>query len=372
MTVSLNGTSGIVFNDASTQNTSAFTGGFAFRNRIINGAMVVNQRASGTLTLSGSDQYPIDRFIASKDSSAVCTAQQNTASLPAGFGYGLLWTTTTGAASSSSQDCIVTHKVEGYNWADLNFGSANAQTFTISFWIKSSITGTYGISLSNSAASRAYMATYSVNSANTWEYKTVTVAGDTTGTWLTTNGIGLRILFDLGSGSARSISASSVWGSSYGTGLTGGIKISETTGATWQVTGVQLEKGSTATSFDYRPYGTELALCQRYFQQLVRGATTNVLGTATWFSATRADGIAFLPVSMRASPSFSVVTGASYYRVYLAGTSYNCSTVSFNGTSADFSRVLYYNNTDFSAMTNGSGWWEGQNANSSIGLTAEL
>jgi hypothetical protein len=157
---------------------------------------------------------------------------------------------------------------------------------------------------------------------------------------------------------------------------TTGIEILFTVGAqisgTWTIGNVQLEAGSTASPFEYRSYGTELALCQRYFQQIVKGSTTNILGTASYFSATRADGLTFLPVSMRSTPAFSVVTGASYYRVYLAGSSYSCSTVTLNATNSDFSKITYYNNTDFSGMTNGSGWWEGQNASSSIGLTAEL
>jgi hypothetical protein len=157
---------------------------------------------------------------------------------------------------------------------------------------------------------------------------------------------------------------------------TTGIEILFTVGAqisgTWTIGNVQLEAGSTASPFEYRSYGTELALCQRYFQQIVKGSTTNILGTASYFSATRADGLTFLPVSMRSTPAFSVVTGASYYRVYLAGTSYSCSTIILNGANSDFSKILFYNNTDLTGMTNGAGWWETQNASSSIGLTAEL
>ena len=276
------------------------------------------------------------------------------------------------AYSVSASDIFsVRQKIEGFNVSDLGWGAAGAATVTLSFWVRSSLTGTFGGALYNSASTRSYPFSYTISAANTWELETVTIAGDTSGTWLTDSSTGIEVNFGLGVGSTYSGAAGAWAGADYRS-ATGAVSVVGTNGATFYITGVQLEKGSTATSFDYRPIGTELALCQRYFQQLVRGATTNVLGTATWFSATRADGIAFLPVSMRASPSFSVVTGASYYRVYLAGTSYNCSTVSFNGTSADFSRVLYYNNTDFSAMTNGSGWWEGQNANSSIGLTAEL
>jgi hypothetical protein len=182
-----------------------------------------------------------------------------------------LWTTTTGATAGVDDDCIIRQYVEGFNFANLGFGTATAQNFTLSFWVRSSVTGTYGVSFANSVPDRCYVATYSITVANTWEFKTITVVGDTTGTWVPDAGLGLRIFWDMGSGTSRSIAASSAWGSSYGTGLTGGVKIAANTGATFYITGVQLEAGSTASSFAHENYGDTLRKCQRYYYQIGGG-----------------------------------------------------------------------------------------------------
>jgi hypothetical protein len=190
--------------------------------------------------------------------------------------------------------------IEGFNVADLGWGTASAQTITVSFWVRSSLTGTFAGSVSNSAANRSYVFTYNISSANTWEYKTITIAGDTSGTWLTNNGRGILLTFDLGNGSNYQATAGS-WVSQYAVGTSSSVKVISTVGATWQITGVQLEKGSTATSFDYRPYGTELALCQRYYE--VSGQNPiysgNVSNGATYYK----DGK--FGVTKRASPTMS-------------------------------------------------------------------
>ena len=171
------------------------------KNRIINGAMILNQRGSGTLTLSGANQFALDRFIASCDTAATVTVQQSSTA-PTGFVNSYLTTVTTGASPSASDDNRIMQRIEGYNVSDLNFGTANAKTVTLSFWVYSSLTGTFGGSFRNGAANRSYPYTYTVSSANTWTQISITIAGDTSGTWLTTNGIGLQISFDLGSGSS--------------------------------------------------------------------------------------------------------------------------------------------------------------------------
>jgi hypothetical protein len=311
MTVSINGTSGLVFNDASVQNTSAFTGGFAFRNRIINGAMVISQR--GTSFVSPTDAYTIDRWEVREDTDGAVTVTQET-DAPTGFVNSLKVSTTTADASlGATQRVHIGQFIEGLNCGDLSFGSASASTVTLSFWVKSSLTGTFGGILSNSARNRSYPFTYTVNAANTWEYITITITGDTTGTWLKTNGIGLRVYFGLGVGSTYSGTAGS-WQASELYSSSGAVSVIGTLNATWQVTGVQLEKGSTATSFDYRPYGTELALCQRYFQSYNGdGAALKVVMPYQSAATTgELDAYMVLPVPMRSAPSAAISNLTAY------------------------------------------------------------
>ena len=166
----------------------------------------------------------------------------------------------------------------------------------LSFWVRSSLTGTFGGALQNGAGNRSYPFSYAVVAANTWEQKAVTIVGDTSGTWLTTNGIGIEAFFSLGAGSTVSGTAGA-WAASGLISATGAVSVVGTNGATFYITGVQLEKGSTATSFDYRPYGTELALCRRYARPFGSGA----LGI--WISGSQARVKSDFDVVMRATPT---------------------------------------------------------------------
>jgi hypothetical protein len=239
---------------------------YGFKNRIINGAMVIDQRNNGSsVAISGAIYCP-DRYQIRLAAGSGHTAQTQTSVVPTGFTNALRITVGTGASPGASDNGFIYQGVEGFNIADLGWGTASAQTVTLSFWVRSSVTGTYGFTITNGAGTRAYVTSYTVNSANTYEQKTITIPGDTSGTWDSTNGAGLLVVWDIGQGSTRSFAASTSWQANNAVGLSGGVKLVATTGATFYITGVQLEKGSTATSFDYRPYGTELQLCQRYFE----------------------------------------------------------------------------------------------------------
>jgi len=238
-----------------------------FKNRIINGAFPISQyngTSSITYTAAGTNGgYPIDRFTVNMTATGGSITCQQSTTAPAGFAKSLILTNNASVTASAGQRVRVYQAIEGYNTADLNWGSANAQTVTVSFWVRSSVTGTYAGGLLNENVDRSYVFTYTINSANTWEYKTITVAGDTSGTWPTTNGVGIYVMLDLGSGTSSNGTANT-WNASYSYKTSGSVNWAGTNGATFYTTGWQLEKGSTATSFDYRPYGTELALCQRY------------------------------------------------------------------------------------------------------------
>jgi hypothetical protein len=274
------------------------------KNRIINGAMVIDQRNAGaSLNLSATGQYTIDRWQAWEDTDGTMTAQQSSVA-PAGFTNSLLFTTGTADSSlAAGQFCVTQQRIEGFNVADLGFGTANAQAFTLSFWVRSSLTGTFGGSFKNSASTRSYPFTYSISVANTWEQKSITIAGDTSGTWLTTNGIGLSVAFGLGVSSTQSGTAGS-WQSSDFLSATGAVSVIGTAGATFYITGVQLEVGSSATGFEYVNYQTSLANCQRYYQKQ-GGAAYNSFGNGMAGSTTTCIITAIFPVPMRSSPTFA-------------------------------------------------------------------
>ena len=282
-----------------------------FRNRIINGDMRIDQRNAGAaVTTSGA--WPVDRFQAANSTEGNFSAQQNS-SVPTGFIASLRFTTTTQDSSlTTDQQASIFQAIEGTNVSDLGWGTANAKTVTLSFWVRSSLTGTFGGSLRNSANDRAYPFTYTISAADTWEQKSVTIAGDTSGTWLTNTGRGIGVAFSMGSGPDRSGTAGA-WAGSFLVSATGAVSVIGTLNATWYITGVQLEAGSTATDFERRPIGTELALCQRYFYKTYE--TDVAVGTSTPDGAILCETLAAgtltrlkafnqrLPVSMRATPT---------------------------------------------------------------------
>jgi hypothetical protein len=279
---------------------------FGMRNRIINGAMGIDQRNAGA-SVTPNNSYTLDRWISNTTQLSKFSVQQNAGSVtpPTGFSNYLGMTSTSAYSVLSTDFIMQSQYIEGYNVADLEWGTANAQTVTLSFWVRSSLTGTFGGSLQNSAVDRSYPFSYTINSANTWEYKNITIAGDTSGTWLTTNGRGITVRLGLGVGSTFS-GAAGAWASATYYSATGATSVVGTNGATFYITGVQLEKGSQATPFDYRPYGTELALCQRYFQVCAFSGVaynTGEMGISSQFK-----------VTMRAQPSMSTAlyNGDSY------------------------------------------------------------
>jgi hypothetical protein len=278
-----------------------------FRNRLINSDMRIDQRNAGAaVTLTGIDsEFPVDRFKFTSNTTASLALQQ-VADAPQGFVNSIRATVNT-ADASPAVGVWMEQPIEGLNVSDLGWGTANAQAVTISFWVKSTLTGTFGASLQNSARNRSYPFTYAISAANTWEQKTVTVAGDTSGTWLTTNGVGIYVISDLGlTGSLRGTAGS--WAAADYRGVTSAVSVIGTLNATWQITGVQLEAGSVATPFERRPYGTELALCQRYFFRWANDSGVPVydLGLQAYSSSAAFGKLFDFPVVMRSAPTATV------------------------------------------------------------------
>jgi hypothetical protein len=303
---------GVAVTGSLTQNGGAYSTQPTFRNRIINGNMAIDQRNAGaSVTPANNDLCP-DRYKHIITQTAKYSAQQ-VSDAPSGFTNSLKITSLSAYSIIATDIFAIAQRIEGYNIADLAWGTADAKTVTISFWVKSSLTGTFGGAFRNNAANRDYPFSYTISSANTWEQKSITLPGDTTGTWVTNNGIGIRLSFGFGVGSTYSGTAGS-WAASNIVSSTGATSVVGTSGATWQITGVQLETGTTATDFENLQYTTQLQLCQRYYYKLLG---TNVpYGAGFSVSTTSFRFITFFPVEMRIAPTALETTGTpSNYRV---------------------------------------------------------
>jgi hypothetical protein len=311
-------TPGVTFSDASSQTAAASP--YVLKNRIINGDMRIDQRnagASTTPTTTATNVYNVDRWFVNISQASKFSIQQNAGSVtpPAGFTNYLGATSLSAYTAGASDYFTISQNIEGYNISDLAWGTVNAKTVTFSFWVRSSLTGTFGGSFLNSASNRSYPFTYTISSANTWEQKTITVAGDTTGTWLTTNGIGINVNFSLGMGSTYS-GTSGAWASAAYFSATGATSVVGTNGATFYITGVQLEQNTSATPFERRLYNQELANCQRYC--FVYRPSTNYAPylMAHGISTTAMRGLLKFPQTMRTSPSLTFTAANTFQWSY--------------------------------------------------------
>jgi len=275
--------------------------------------MVIDQRNAGASVTPTSGQFITDRWKYGASQTSKFTSQQSTTA-PTGFINSLLFTSSSAYSVLAGDYFAFNTPIEGLNVSDLAWGTASAATITVSFWVRSSLTGTFAGVAKNSASSRSYPFTYTISSANTFEQKSVTIAGDTSGTWLTTNGIGIQLLFSLGTGSTYSGTAGA-WVGSDIWGVTGATSVVGTNGATFYITGVQLEAGTTASPFENRQYGTELALCQRYYLKetyTVASSLPHMYGYGYMYNNTQFEFTYSFPVEMRAAPTFGSSAAATF------------------------------------------------------------
>ena len=300
--------------NATSAGTVVMSSPYTMRNKIINGAIVIDQRNAGASTSVGtaSAAYTLDRWRVYHDTAITSniTAQQSSTVPSTGFINSQILTNGTGTSPAAGDFNVIQQRIEGFNIADLNYGSSTAATTTLSFWVRSSLTGTFGFGVTNSNQDRSVVYTYTISSANTWEQKTITIAGDQSGTWLTTNGIGLILSWDLGSGTSSNAAATGTWYGARYVRTSACTNFIGTTGATFYITGVQLERGTVATPFEYRNYQQELAMCQRYFQKSydieTAVGTASYNGYLNWNWQNLSNyGTAniILPVRMRAAPT---------------------------------------------------------------------
>jgi len=300
-----------------TQITTADIADGAFqanKNLIINGAMNVSQRISSSTSLTTSLAYYLDRFKVIKTTSGASATIEQSSTAPANFKNSMLVTITTGAAAAGADLNYISQMLEGQNVSSLSFGTSDAQTVTLSFWVRSSVTGTFSGCLNNgvtTASGRTYPFNYTISSANTWEKKTITIAGDTTGTWAVDNTAGMQVVWDLGSGSGYAGTAGS-WATSFYPKATSSVDLVATTGATFYLTGVQLEVGDTATPLEHRSYGDELRRCQRYFQIV---ESEQAYGLGFWRPHSGVNdffGVYHYPVEMRATATITHDTSGNF------------------------------------------------------------
>ena len=374
MPITLDGTNGITTPTYGGADTSEYLVPVTqFKNRIINGAMMIDQRNAGASVnnAASANTFPVDRFAIYGDSASKVSGQRSTTA-PTGFVNSVLLTSLAATTAGANDFYGFRQNIEGFNVSDLGWGTANAKTVTLSFWVRSSLTGTFSVSFSNNAANRAYVANYVISVANTWEQKTISIAGDTTGTWTTDNTTGIGLWWDLGSGSNRAITGGA-WSGTYGVKTSGSTNLVATNGATFYITGVQLEVGSTATSFDYRPYGTELALCQRYYYKVFPAENNKAYGNGTSVDSTSMYNLVPSPVTMRTTPSLQTTGTASDYAIVRGGGSNTASNVVPVISDQCNSQVLQVIGYLSSGLSSGSSGWLRTNSTSSyLGFSAEL
>jgi hypothetical protein len=321
--------------------TTSTTGGILgagnasiMKNRIINGAMLIDQRNAGAAVTNVTSAYVLDRWKAGGSTDGAITVQQ-TSTAPDGFTKSMkLLVATADTSIGASQYYQFFQPIEGYNVADLMFGTATAKTITVSFWVQSSKTGTYCATITNGASNRLCPVNFTINSANTWEQKSFTVTGDTTGTWATDNTGGLILIVNLALGSNFNAGTSGTWGTTqYGTSSQ--VNWLDTASATFYITGVQLEVGSSATGFEYRLYNQELLACQRYFEA-VQGTTSIPAAFGQCISTTQMISTVPFQTRKRATPTFST-TGT--WITLTAGASGAGGSPSLSAATQSFARV---------------------------------
>jgi hypothetical protein len=351
--------------------------GFGMRNRIINGAMVIDQRNAGaSVTPTANGTLTLDRWKFFLSQASKFSTQQNQGSVtpPTGFAKYLGVTSLSAYTVGASENFCILQTFESSNVYDFAWGTASASPVTLSFWVRSSLTGTFGGAVRNWAYSYSYPFSYTISSANTWTYITIYIAAPTAGTWVmdASNNGAIELLFSLGTGATVSGTAGA-WASANYQSATGATSVVGTNGATFYITGVQLEKGSTATSFDYRPYGTELALAQRYYYKAQADDTSYLFGVGGARSTTEGVFVGNYPVPMRISPTALEQNGtAAHYTVQTGGTDRASSAVvTYNGVTTQ--QLYAVATTVASGQTAGqSGFLYGQNLTAYLAWSAEL
>jgi len=335
-----------------------------FRNIIINGDMSIDQRNSGSSVTATNGGYTIDRWLTGSSQSSKFTVDQET-DAPTGFSYSVKLTSSAATTPGASDQYWFAQNIEGFNTAYLEYGNSNAKTVTVSFHVKSSLTGTFSGSLMNSAYNYSHPFTYSISSANTWEKKSVVITGATAGTWIgATNGVGIRMYFSLGNGS-NFLGTAGSWSASQNNGATGETQFVATSGATLFITGVQLEAGTTASDFEFLPHDVNQHRCERYYQtsQAFIGNGSSVAGSCV--------GETTVSTKMRASPSLSLSGNFVVTDGYTADYTQSSASIGVYQNSAD-TRSFFVILTNLPTLTQAKPYHSRHSNSSVIQFSAEL
>jgi hypothetical protein len=350
-----------------------------FRNKIINGAMVINQRASSSYSSPANPTYTLDRWYSETNLSSQYTVAQNAGSVtpPAGFSNYLGVTNGSSYSVTTSDYAFISQRIEGYNWTDLAWGTTSAKSVTISFWVYTSVTGTYSFSFENpNTNNQSYSATYTISSPNTWTQISITIPGPTSGTWANNNGAAVVCRFSIGTANTSLIGSANAWSTGRVIATTGSQSIFGTSSSVWYITGVQIEAGTSASAFELRSYSKELMMCQRYYQTIggpSNGTNARLVPSAVAYNSTIVDGGILFPVQMRAIPTLNSPSGSSYFVFYSNGTA-----VAFNTFSAvDITQTSCgLRPTSISTTQNYGGWFNWNStappSGLNVGFSAEL
>jgi len=331
---------GNVYNDGALSN----------RNLIINGAMAIAQRGTSFSGLGTAPTYTLDRwrFSDSANPPARYTATQSS-DAPSGFASSLKYEVTTADSAVDADELQnVDYFIEAQDLQQLDYGSSGAKDITLSFWVKCSVAQNFGFRFQHEDGGGGYTKSYAVNSANTWEYKTLTLPGNTATNFANDNGRGFRLRWGMCAGANYTGSDSTAWSTGTIFGQQENTWVG-TTGNTWQITGVQLELGDTSTPFEHRSYAQELARCQRYYEVAAQGGH---IGGFTYYTTTNAYGAWRFKVDKRAAPTVSA-SGSTAVSVLSNGNAYQSTAIAF----ANSERASVRASIITSARTNGHGAW---------------
>ena len=341
-----------------------------FRNIIINGDMSIAQRGTSVSGVN-TGYHTVDRFLISTTSGGSFDMAQSS-DVPTGQGFvtSLKLDCNTTHSFTSSQEAFFQQRIEAQNLNRLKFGSANAENFTISFWVKSNKTGNYSVWLYSPDTTNNASLQYTINSANTWEKKVLNFVGDTSSSIANDNGIGLEVRFYLAAGANIQGTPTATWSTDYTNRYpTGGVNFLDSTSNEWLITGVQLEAGTTASDFEFLPYDVNLARCQRYYYLHASGSAKTI-GAGCYYNSTEINSIVKFKQTMRTEPSISVVSGTNYYNMDSNGGQDYFNDFSIYQPSTNASMI--YNATQASGTGGQAGIVNTSNASAFLAFQAEL